>query len=139
MAEAVKATFKFEEFRIPNFFYNESPKGEATLNISIIPKGIYSQGKFDVELELTARDEDDLNFIIIHVKCIATFRFDERLPLNEVPSYFYKNSIAITFPYIRAFISNLTLQSNTGLIILDLMNLTNLEEEFRNSISEITV
>ena len=50
---------------------------------------------------------------------------------------FYKNSLAIIFPYIRAFISTLTLQSNAGLIILPTLNLTHLEKPFRENTKEV--
>lgn len=127
MAEAISAAFKFEKFKIPNFFYDESSKDETTLNLDITPRGNYKNGIFNVEVNLTAWDCEERINVILRVKCIATFQFVNAIALNEIPSYFYQNSIAIVFPYIRAFISNLTLQANTGLIILGLLNLSNLE------------
>ncbi|MDB5153047.1 MAG: Protein-export protein SecB [Mucilaginibacter sp.] len=137
MAEAMKAAFKFEKFKIPNFSYNESNKPETTLNMEINPKGIYNKGVFDVELEFIARDENNPDFIVLKLKLIATFKFDEAIPLKNIPPFFYQNSIAIVFPYIRAFVSNLTLQANTGLILLGLLNLSNLQQEFIDNTIEV--
>ncbi|MBK7039827.1 MAG: protein-export chaperone SecB [Bacteroidetes bacterium] len=49
-------------------------------------------------------------------------------PLVEIPTFFYKNCIAIIFPYLRAFLSTLTLQANVKPLILPLMNLSGLEK-----------
>lgn len=47
---------------------------------------------------------------------------------------FYANSIAIVFPYIRAFISTVTLQANlVSPILLPTMNLTSLGERLMNN------
>lgn len=138
MADIVKAAFRFLEFKIPNFLYNESSKKEATLNIQITPTGFYNNGLFEIWLDLSATDNDDKDFTILQIKCVAIFKFDGELKFENIPRFFYANSIAIVFPYIRAFISNLTLQANTGLIILDLMNLSNLEVELFENTKDIS-
>ncbi len=58
--------------------------------------------------------------------CVSQFQFAESLKLEDIPPYFYVNSIAIIFPYVRAFISTVTLQSNIPPIVLPTMNLTEL-------------
>jgi preprotein translocase subunit SecB len=138
MAEAINAGFSFDKFRIPVFSYSEAKKKEVTLGIEIVPKGVFNKGNFDLELNFKAFDNDDRSHTVISITFIATFQFDEGLSFEDIPGFFYKNSIAIAFPYIRAFISTLTLQANTGLIILGLMNLTNLEDELIDNTSEIS-
>jgi preprotein translocase subunit SecB len=130
MAEAINASFKFEKFRIPNFSYNESEKSQVTLALEFIPYGKYYQkdARFEIELLFNAYDDDGSKTKIISVKSISTFKFEDSLSFNDLPSFFYKNSLAIIFPFIRSFISTLTLQANTGLILLGLMNLSNLEQ-----------
>lgn len=54
-----------------------------------------------------------------------------------MPSYFYRNSIAIVFPYIRAFISTVTLQANIPPIILPTMNLTSLEIPLKQNTTNV--
>jgi preprotein translocase subunit SecB len=73
---------------------------------------------------------------VVNVKSVSIFKFDNQISFSEIPNYFYKNSLAIAFPYVRAFVSNLTLQSNTGVIMLGLINFTNMEEFFiKNTIA----
>lgn len=133
MSETQAAAFKFEKYRIPEFSYTNSNRNKTTLGISINPKGYYSKGNFDVEINVKAVDSENTDILILTLKCIATFKFEEDLPFASIPAYFYKNSIAIVFPYLRAFVSTLTLQANTGLIQLGLLNLSALEQELLDS------
>lgn len=139
MVEAKNAAFKFKSFKIPSFSYNETGKSGSILNLDFAPSGKYSQkdGIFELELELFGCEDIEKKNQIIYVKCIAYFEFEKDLPFTDIPSYFYKNAIAIVFPYIRSFASTLTLQANSTLLILGLMNLSNLEEPLvKNTISE---
>ncbi len=139
MVEAKNAAFKFKRFKIPNFSYTEPEKAECTIKLDFVPSGKYLQKErtFELKLELSGWDDDGKGKKIIYVQCYAYFEFEKDLPLTDIPSYFYKNAIAIVFPYIRSFISTLTLQANSGLILLGLMNLCNLEAPLiKNTISE---
>ena len=49
----------------------------------------------------------------------------------EIPDFFYPNSLAIIFPYIRAFVSTLTLQANVRPIVLPTVNLMGLTDMLR--------
>lgn len=73
---------------------------------------------------------------LVEIDCHSEFVFSEQIELCNIPSFFYPNSIAIIFPYIRAFISTLSLQANMNPIILPTMNLTSLQEELRNNTIE---
>jgi preprotein translocase subunit SecB len=137
MVEAKSAAFRFTSFKIPIFSYNESGNEKSMLNLNFTPRGKYIQkdGIYELVLEFLGCEDGDKQ--IIYVKCVAYFEFEKDLPLADIPGYFYKNAIAIVFPYLRSFISSLTLQANSGLILLGLMNLSNLEEPLKlSTISE---
>jgi preprotein translocase subunit SecB len=139
MVEVKNAAFKFKRFKIPTFSYNEAGKPKSTIRLDFVPSGRYFQekGLFELKLELFGCDDSSKEKKIVYLNCIAEFEFEKDLPFTDIPSYFYKNAIAIVFPYIRSFISTLTLQANSGLIILGLMNLSNLEAPLiKNTISE---
>ena len=57
----------------------------------------------------------------------------DKIEFNDIPGFFYPNSIAILFPYIRAFVSTLTLQANVTPIVLPTLNLTNLQEKLKKN------
>jgi len=69
----------------------------------------------------------------VRVNCKAIFDFDDDAKEAGIPDYFYKNSIAIVYPFIRSFISSLTLQANVKLILLPTMNLSSLEAPLKEN------
>jgi hypothetical protein len=111
-----KAVFKFENFKVTHFQFNEPAKDILDLNISLIPSGLYfkSKGVFEVCIDFTAD-------------------FEEGTDYDNIPDYFYLNSIAIVYPYLRAFISNLTLQANHQPLVLPVLNLTGLEKPLKEN------
>ena len=75
------------------------------------------------------QDEDDF----INAKMISFFEIPDANSLDEIPDFFYRNSIAIAYPYLRAFITNLTIQAGQKPIIMPLLNLSELEKPFREN------
>jgi preprotein translocase subunit SecB len=82
---------------------------------------------------------DDINESIPKINIVfkAIFSFTGVEKLEDIPDFFYRNALAIVFPYIRSFVSTLTLQSNSKLIILPTMNLSKLEKPLREKTSTI--
>ena len=62
------------------------------------------------------------------VNCVAWFEFQDVERIEDIPDYFYANSIAILFPYVRAFVSTLTLQANVPPMVLPTLNLFPLQK-----------
>jgi len=69
----------------------------------------------------------------INVRCNGVFKFTNVSSLEEIPSYFYRNSVAILFPYLRAYISIITNQANTPPLVLPTMNLVSLEKPLKEN------
>jgi len=139
MIEGKKAAFTFEEFKVPQFSYNEANNVSSNIKIGFIPKGEYSAstGIFHLELNFITHESEQEDNIIFELRSIGKFKFEAPIDLQEIPPYFYKNAIAIMFPYLRAFISTLTLQANTKLLRLGLMNLSNLERPLMENTVEV--
>ena len=139
MEEVQKAAFSFESFKVSQFSYNENNDNEKNLKIGLEPKGIYNSktGEFTLSLEFISHNEDNTDNPIFQLKSVAVFKFKSNIDYSDIPKFFYMNSIAIMFPYLRAFISTLTLQANTKLLKLGLMNLSGLEEPLKNNVTVI--
>ena len=130
MLEAEKAAFSFQSFRVPKFTFDEGNNDlDNKLTLGFLPSGIYNSktGEFEVTIKFVSQVENQERNIF-ELTAVSLFKFNTPIPYSEIPSFFYKNAIAIIFPYIRAFISTLTLQANTKLLKLDLMNLSVLEK-----------
>lgn len=135
MNEVKRAAFSFENFRIQQFSLHDTDYTNESLNVQFDPSGIYqsSTGLFIMTLLFRGVLADKPEVEILTAKLNAFFRFSNDTPktLEELPGYFYKNAIAIVFPYLRSFISTLTLQANIQPIILPVYNLSALEQPFR--------
>ena len=134
MKEGKKAAFKFLEYQIPEFSFKEpSNTNVETLDIRFEAQGNYdlTESIYSMQILFLSSTKEDGE--VTRVLTIAKFSFEEKgMPLDDIPPYFYRNGLAIVFPFIRAFISTLTLQANLKLLIIPILNLSELEEELKS-------
>lgn len=104
--------------------------------MNIIPSGKFntSTREFDLKFIFTANLNDSTDSAI-SVVCEAFFQFADPISFEDIPEFFFPNSIAIIFPYVRAFVSTLSLQANYNPpIIIPTMNLSDLSDELRRHV-----
>lgn len=131
-----QARFRFESYNILDFSFNSSNYGgEDDISLKIDPTGVFyvKERKYLLEIQFCAfRKENSIENSFVSCRLQAEYIFSEQVTnLEDVPAYFYANSIAIVFPYLRAFISSLTIQANLKPLILPTMNLTSLSNPLR--------
>ncbi|OJX50961.1 MAG: hypothetical protein BGO88_07125 [Flavobacterium sp. 38-13] len=133
--EEAAIAFKFVKYRISDFIYHETKKEKSEYDISFFPKGEYdeSSGLYILNLAFRAHDKENAEHLAIQVEGIAEYQFDKNYKLEEIPSHFFLSAVPIFFPYLRAFISTLTLQTNSTPIILGLMNFTKMAEPLKKN------
>lgn len=132
-----QASFKFVNYKIINFSFNSANIKGEDISIKLDPSGVYSVDDklFSLQFDFYAFNKNKShkdNF----VNCVmqADFQFSEEVEnLDLIPKYFYSNSIAIVFPYLRAFISSLTIQANLIPFILPTMNLSSLSKPLQEN------
>lgn len=136
MLEVQKAAFSFESFKVPKFSFDEGNHLGDEVKLGFSPSGRYNPktGVFELTLNFITYDKQNVDRIIFNLTALAFFKFNSPITHEEIPDFFYTNAVAIVFPYVRAFVSTLTLQANTKLLKLSLMNLSNLEEPLKNNI-----
>ena len=129
-----KATFQLTNYffkKIDLDFETEIPKN---IDVNFDVSGIFKtqEKSFVLNLTFTAfSPEVDTKFITIN--CIATYLFENVENYEDIPTYFYTNSIAILFPYIRSSVSILTIQANIPALVLPTYNLLELEKPLRQN------
>ena len=133
-----KAAFSLDNYRFEKANIDFTKKISNNIEMEIKPSGkfIAEKSVYELKFYFYAFNKDIKNSFVI-IECIALFRFENKLNFENIPSYFYRNSIAIIFPYIRAFISTITLQTNTPPIILPTMNLSSLESLLKENTTQI--
>lgn len=139
MKQVEPANFSFESFKISYFSFNEENYSSTDLELNFEPQGVYDErnGNFELTLLFTVYGVHTPNSIIFNVKSVANFKFKTPIKIEELPKYFYPNSIAIIYPYIRAFISTMTIQANTKLLKLGLLNLSGLANVLKENTTKI--
>ncbi len=132
-----RAVFGLESYRfIDVTAHFEIPDGTA-LVISMIPSGIFhpEDSRYELLFETHVKPKDSLEDSLesaIHVSCMANFRIDSCTSRDDIPEYFYSNSLAILFPYIRAFISTVFLQANVPPLVLPIVNMKALGDKLKS-------
>lgn len=119
--------FNQVELNLENIEANES------FVLDFLPSGDFYTEKGEYVLNMMFIALTKNKDTVVKVKCKAVFSFGQSCTIEEIPTYFYSNSIAIIFPYIRSFVSTLTLQANVKPILLPTLNLSTLQEELRRN------
>ena len=138
--EPLKAAFSIKDYLFEKVFISNSKDQKKGISIDFKPRGVfYLETKtYELILDFKAFQKDiGIENPHIDITFVANFEFNNVNNVNEIPDYFYKNSIALLFPYIRAFVSTLTLQANSRVLILPTMNLSKLENPLRENTIEI--
>ncbi len=131
-----KAAFSLETFVFNQVFIDSDKYTGEKFQIDFNASGIYrkSDNKYELSLVFKAlHDESQKENFFVRVNCKAIFDFNDDTKELGIPDYFYRNSIAIVYPFIRSFISSLTLQANVKLILLPTMNLSSLEAPLKEN------
>ncbi|MEZ7706706.1 protein-export chaperone SecB [Prevotella melaninogenica] len=130
-------------FRLVNYKFTKATLNfdipeDAEFVIDFKPSGKLKEieGTYDLSFDTIVKCEET-DTIIVEVSCIAQFSFMDRIKFEEIPDFFYPNSLAILFPYIRAFVSTLSLQANSSPMILPTVNLMGLTEKLRDNTSVV--
>ena len=129
-------------FSLKNYIFDQvkidlsSLAERKSLGIDFTPEGVYNAqtGEYSLLFGFNAFPEEEKGSSIVSVRCAAIYEFPAKPTAAEIPEFFFVNSIAILFPYIRAFVSTVTLQANLiPPIILPTLNLTSLGQQLKEN------
>ena len=127
-----KAVFKLDRYHFTRASLDFNIPNDAELNISFNPSGVFhsKEARYDLVFDVTVGCTET-NTEVIKVSCEASFSFGNKISIAEIPEYFYPNCLAIVFPYVRAFVSTVSLQANVQPVVLPTINLMGLTEELK--------
>lgn len=131
------ASFSIVNYQFDKVSIDLTNHKNANLSTFFDTSGIFVSENSIYELTFLVKvfnDEDKEN-PFISVRCKGVFKFENVSTIEQIPDFFYRNCIAILFPYVRAYISLVTTQANVPGIILPTYNLSNLEEGLRKNTS----
>lgn len=130
-----KASFRFDyyRFRKAELNFDNIKDDDSDYELAFTPSGVFNSENSEYKLTIEFSAVLSSGEKIVSVLVDALFVFNEQISVDDIPVFFYPNSIAIVFPYIRSFVSTLTLQANMYPMVLPTMNLTGLQEELRRN------
>lgn len=132
------AAFSITSYQFDKVNIDLSNHSSNNLSLDFQPNGIFRSEDSTYELTFLVTvfsKEKEMN-PFISIQCKGLFKFDNVSKLEDIPDFFYRNSIAILFPYIRAYVSLVTTQANVPGIILPTLNLSNLEDTLRQNTTQ---
>ena len=129
-----KASFRFSKFTILESYFQMTDSSDFEINIKVNPTGRLSKNNKTFLLEQQVEVSDENNKFKINIRTSAQFDFDEVLDDEKSFSFFIINAPAIVFPYIRAYISNMTALSGLSTITLPTLNLSEMSKVLKDNI-----
>ncbi len=138
MNETKKSSFQFKGYRIEHSLIElKSAEIGENFSISFVPKGIINKAESSYQLDLVVNIKDKEDTINIEVNVISFFSFDSQIDKDQLKKMFYMNAPAIIFPYLRSYITTLTVLSGIDPVILPTLNLSSLGKELEENTTEI--
>lgn len=131
------ASFSIINYQFDQVHIDLNNYKKGNLGILFTTKGVFLKDKKNFELIFSVSLQQKNTEPFVYVNCKGLFEFKNVETMEDIPDFFYKNSIAILFPYLRAYLSLVTTQANVPGIILPTYNLSGLEEELRSNTTEI--
>jgi preprotein translocase subunit SecB len=134
MENTKRASFSIEKYYFDQVHIDMDHRKGDDLFVHFEPSGIFysEEKKYHLSFTFSALSSEEQGaepFVV--VKCVGVFAFKEVKILEDIPEFFYRNSIAILFPYMRAYVSMVTNQANIQPVMLPTLNLTSLEKPLR--------
>ncbi|WP_296618484.1 protein-export chaperone SecB [Marivirga sp.] len=131
-----KAAFSISKYQFDKVSIDLSNYRSKDIKLDFQTSGMYFDENKEFELQFTVNAFNENENPFVQVNCVGTFSFENVSSFEEIPDFFYRNSIAILFPYLRAYVSIVTTQANGPGIILPTLNLSSLENTLRKNTSK---
>lgn len=130
-----KSKFSFEGYIIKDAkLHLTNNERSKTINFNFAPSGTIDKNKKTFTLELNTWVYDETKSFEINIVTSATFKYIEDDSGNIEMKYLLLNAPAIVFPYIRAYIANLSALSGISTILLPTINMAGLADNLKENI-----
>ncbi|HAH54214.1 MAG TPA: hypothetical protein DCM02_02725 [Flavobacterium sp.] len=130
-----KAAFSIVKYQFDKVTINLSNHKSNEISLNFDTKGVYENETSTYELcfSVKAFNENNIENPFVEVECVGFFKFENVNSFEEIPDFFYRNCIAILFPFVRAYVSIITVQANVPGVMLPTLNLTSLESTLKQN------
>jgi preprotein translocase subunit SecB len=129
------AAFSFQSHLIRKVSFSQPLLNQETVSIEFEPSGEYKpkEGVYKLMLRFYGNYGEKNEHTLIDLVSEGYFKFDKNIPFEEIPDYFFPNSIAILYPYLRAFVTTFTSVANMKALVLPTLNLNSLSRPLKEN------
>ena len=108
-----RATFSIINYQFDKVLVDLNQHKGNNLNLGFKTSGVFKNidKTFELGFIVTAIADDSLE-PFVEISCRGHFQFENVPNFESIPDFFYRNCIAILFPYVRAYLSIITTQAN---------------------------
>ena len=132
-----KAVFTLTNYQFEKVTIDLTRHTSKDLLLDFDPKGVFIHQESVYELTFVVTIFVQGQTVpFVSVQCKGWFNFENLSSLEAIPDYFYRNAIAILFPYVRAYVSLVTTQANVPGVIIPTLNLSGLEDSLKNNTTQ---
>lgn len=137
MSNTEHASIQFLNFIVKESHIVFNSADNYKIDISLNPKGTINKSinQFVLQISLTVKDLN--NGFNVNMLTESFFGYSSNVDIDKQIDLFSLNAPAIIFPYIRAYISGLTALSGMATLTLPTLNLSQLGEKLKESITVI--
>lgn len=137
MGNTKRASFSIERYYFDQVLIDMDLRNGDGLFVDFQPSGVFNKKDktYSLSFVFSAHSSEEAAEPFVKIKCVGVFKFNDVSSFDDIPDFFYRNSIAILFPYMRAYVSMVTIQANIQPIMLPTLNLTSLEKPLRENTS----
>lgn len=132
-----KAAFTLTNYQFEKVNIDLTQHTSNDLLLDFDPKGAYisQESVYELTFVVTIFVQGQTAPFVL-VQCKGWFNFENLSSYEAIPDYFYRNAIAILFPYVRAYVSLVTTQANVPGVIIPTLNLSGLEGSLKNNTTQ---
>lgn len=131
--KAIESKFRLKNYVIDKSIFDFNGKEiSSERNIGFDVKGLIKKDNL-FELTLITKIVDENQALKILVQVIATYEFTSDIAQETLSDMFYKNAPAIIFPYVRAYVTSLTVLSGIEAINIPTMNLSSIADDLKDN------
>lgn len=137
MIDNPEASIQFVNFLVKESHLIFKEPGKQKISVGFAAKGYIFKdiNQFQLQLGVNINEEEGKFEIKLETESIFEYPKDANLESYK-NSLFVINAPAIVFPYLRAYITNLTALSGIPVLTIPTFNLSNLGEILKNNIVE---
>lgn len=106
-------------------------------SVDFKPSGRVSWGHGRFELRLQVSVESKPDSLAVELDARSYFTFDASLPPDDLHQLFIHNTLSLTFPYVRAYLSALTALSGLATVTMPTFNLTSYAKTLESKLEDV--